>query len=670
MSPVVAEVVTREILWNVPFWARGLMYLLFLAASVVCILGIVRRVRAWRRGRESGSAVSVGKACGRLWRDAILQARIWRSGTAGLAHALIFWGFVVLFIGTCIVALEDYGCWLLGREHLFFTGNFYLVVSCALEVFGIFFLLGLTLALSRRKLSGRFRPLSRRVDLALLWLFLVIGLSGFLIEALRIAAATGGMESHPFERWSFVGWNLALGLEGLDPGLLAAVHLGTWVFHMILSMAFIALTPYCKLRHIFFAPVNIALREDRKAGRYSEVSMEEVEETGRYGVGKVSDFTRRQLMSFDACTECARCQEACPATATGKELSPMKVVLDVAGALGRSDEGLHGEEISPEVLWACTSCGACVEECPVHIDQLGAIVDLRRHLVGEGEIRGSAQAALRSVAATGNPWGMPREDRADWSEGLDVPTLEEEPSPEVLFWVGCAGSYDRRSRKVTVAMVNILRAAGVRFAILGKGECCTGDPARRMGDEFTYTELAGANIETLSAASFERILTTCPHCFNTIRNEYPELGGDYEVVHHAEYIEELLSSGRLELADGEAVKGSFHDPCYLARQNDVVEAPRAVLRSAGLDVVEPAQSGKSGFCCGAGGGRMWMEEDTGERINSERWNQMRETDPETVAVGCPFCMTMMTDARDAAESSVEVRDIAELVAERLPGSQV
>ena len=668
MSPVVAEVVTREILWNVPPWARGLMYLLFFAASMVCVLGIVRRVRAWRRGRESGTAVSVGKACGRLWRDVILQARIWRSGAAGLAHALIFWGFVVLFIGTCIVALEDYGCWFLGREHLFFTGNFYLAVSCALEVFGIFFLLGLTLALSRRKRPGRFRPLNRRVDLALLWLFLVIGLGGFLTEALRIAAAGGGMESHPFERWSFVGWSLALGLDGLDPGLLAAVHLTSWVTHMVLSMAFIALVPYCKLRHIFFAPANIALREDRKAGRYSGVSMEEVEETGRYGVGKASDFTRRQLMSFDACTECARCQEACPATSTGKALSPMKVVLDVAGASG-SDEGLHGEEISPEVLWACTSCGACVEECPVHIDQLGAIVDLRRHLVGEGEIRGSAQAALRSVAAAGNPWGMPREDRADWSEGLDVPTLEEEPSPEVLFWVGCAGSYDRRSRKVTVAMVNILRAAGVRFAILGKGECCTGDPARRMGDEFTYTELAGANIETLSAASFERILTTCPHCFNTIRNEYPELGGDYEVVHHAEYIEELLSSGRLELAEGEAVKGSFHDPCYLARQNDVVEAPRAVLSSAGLDVVEPAQSGKSGFCCGAGGGRMWMEEDTGERINSERWDQMRETDPETVAVGCPFCMTMMTDARDAAESPVDVRDIAELVAERLPGSR-
>jgi len=660
-------VVTREILWNVPPWARALMYLLFLAAAAVCILGVVRRVRAWSRGRESGASVSAGKAWGRLWRDAILQARIWRSGMAGLGHALVFWGFIVLFIGTCIVAVEDYGSWLLDREHLFFTDTFYLAVSFALELFGVFFLIGLVLALSRRKSRGRFRPLSRGVDLGVLWLFLVIGLSGFVTEGLRIAAAGGGLESHPFERWSFVGWWLATGLQAVDESLLATLHLGCWVGHMALSMAFIALVPYCKLRHIFFAPVHIALREDRKAGRYAGVSLEEVEETGRYGVSTPADFTRRQLMSFDACTECARCQTVCPATATGKPLSPMKVVLDIARA-GGADESLHGEEISPEVLWACTSCGACVEECPVYIDQLGAIVDLRRHLVAEGEIRGSAQAALRSVAAAGNPWGMPREDRADWAVGLGVPTIEEVDSPEILFWVGCAGSYDRRSRKVTEAMVRILQAAGVRFAILGKSECCTGDPARRMGDEFTYTELAGANIQTLSAASFERVLTTCPHCFNTIRNEYPDLGGDYEVIHHSEFIEELLSSGRLELEDGGSVRGTLHDPCYLARQNDVVEAPRSALRSAGLEVVEPEQSGKDGFCCGAGGGRMWMEEDTGERINSERWRQLQETEPETVAVGCPFCMTMMTDARDAVESEVEVKDIAELVAERLPGS--
>ena len=667
MSPSIAAVVTREILWNVPPWARVLMYLLFLAALAVCIFGIVQKVRGWRKGRPAGASVSLSKALGRLWRDAVLQSRIWRSGAAGLSHALVFWGFVVLFIGTCIVAAEDYGSWLLGQEHLFFTGNFYLGVSFALEVFGIFFLVGLVLALLRRKADGHFRPLSRRIDLAVLWLFLVIGLSGFATEGLRIAAAGGGMENHPFERWSFVGWGLALCLQGLGPAALEFWHLACWLFHMVLSMAFIALVPYCKLRHIFFAPLNIALHEDRKAGRYQGVSMEEVEETGRYGVATAADFTRRQLMSFDACTECARCQTVCPATTTGKPLSPMKVVLDIAGA-GASADSLHGEEISPDVLWACTSCGACVEECPVYIDQLGAIVDLRRHLVAEGEIRGSAQAALRSVGAAGNPWGMPREERSAWSEGLAVPTIEEEPSPEVLFWIGCAGSYDRRSRKVTEAMVRILKAAGVRFAILGKGECCTGDPARRMGDEFTYTELAGANIETLSAASFERILTTCPHCFNAIANEYPDLGGDYEVVHHSEFIEELISTGRLELAGGTPVRGTLHDPCYLARQNDVVEAPRSALRSAGLEVVEPEQSGKEGFCCGAGGGRMWMEEDTGERINSERWSQLQETDPETVAVGCPFCMTMMTDARDAVDSPVEVKDIAELVAERLPGS--
>ena len=667
MSPLIAAVVTREILWNVPSWARALMYLLFLAALAVCVLGIARKVRAWRKGRESGVSVSAAKALGRLWRDAILQARIWRSGAAGLSHALVFWGFVVLFIGTCIVALEDYGGWLLGREHLFFTGNFYLGVSFALEVFGIFFLVGLVLALARRKAGGGFRPLNRRIDIALLWLFLVIGLSGFVTEGLRIAAAGGGMEEHPYERWSFVGWGLAVCLRGVEPALLELCHLAVWLLHMVLSMSFIALIPYCKLRHIFFAPLNIALREDRKAGRYEGVSLEEVEETGRYGVATKADFTRRQLLSFDACTECARCQTVCPATTTGKPLSPMKVVLDIAGAEASADS-LHGEEISPDVLWACTSCGACVEECPVYIDQLGAIVDLRRHLVAEGEIRGSAQGALRSVGAAGNPWGMPREERASWSEGLDVPTIEEEPSPEVLFWIGCAGSYDRRSRKVTEAMVRILKAAGVRFAILGKSECCTGDPARRMGDEFTYTELAGTNIETLSAASFERILTTCPHCFNAIANEYPDLGGDYEVVHHSEFIEELISTGRLELDEVAPIRGTLHDPCYLARQNDVVEAPRSALRSAGLEVVEPEQSGKEGFCCGAGGGRMWMEEDTGERINSERWRQLQETEPETVAVGCPFCMTMMTDARDSVDSPVEVKDIAELVAERLPAS--
>lgn len=667
LNTIFAATVTREILWNIPGWARALMYLLFLAAVALCLMGVARRVRYWRQGREAGEPVSLGKACRRLWRDAVLQVRIWRSGAAGLGHALVFWGFIVLFLGTCIVAVEDYGSWLLGREHLFFTGTFYLAVSFALEVFGIFFLLGLVVALSRRKSGGRLRPLSRPVDLAVLWLFLVIGLSGFATEGLRIAAAGGGLESHPFERWSFVGWWLATGLQGLDGNVLTTLHLGSWLGHMVLSMAFIALIPYCKLRHIFFAPVNIALREDRKAGRYLGVSMEEVEETGRYGAAVAADFTRRQLMSFDACTECARCQTVCPATATGKPLSPMKVVLDIAGSSG-GGASLHGDEISPDVLWACTSCGACVEECPVYIDQLGAIVDLRRHLVAEGEIRGSAQAALRSVAAAGNPWGMPQEDRGDWADGLGVPTIDEVDSPELLFWIGCAGSYDRRSRKVTEAMVRILQAAGVRFAILGKGECCTGDPARRMGDEFTYNELAGANIESLSAASFERILTTCPHCFNAIRNEYPDLGGDYDVVHHSEFIEELIASGRLVLEDGAPVRGTLHDPCYLARQNDVVEAPRSVLRSTGLDVVEPEQSGKAGFCCGAGGGRMWMEEDTGERINSERWSQLEETEPETVAVGCPFCMTMMTDARDAVDSSVEVKDIAELVAERLPGS--
>ena len=657
-------VVTREILWNVPGWAQALMYLCFIAAAGLCTYGLWERARLWRRGKAAAEPVALREVLARCWRRAILQTRLWRSPMAGLSHHCIFQGFVVLFIGTCIVAVEEYGSALLGREHLIFTGTFYLVVSCALEVFGVALLFGLVLAVLRRRSDPHFRPLARAVDSAIIWLFVVIGVTGFVVEGLRIAGANGGMEEHGFERWSFVGWSLAHVFRGLGEEAIAASHLSLWIAHMILSMAFISLIPYCKLRHIFFAPIHVSLSEPRPSGQYRGISLEEVEETGKYGVAEVEDFSRRQLISFDACTECARCQSVCPAYATQKPLSPMRIVLETSRA-SLLEEPLHGDHIRPEALWACTSCGACVAECPVHIDQLGAIVDLRRHLVGEGEIRGSEQTALRSVGASGNPWGMPQEDRLEWAEGLEVPTLADEPHPEVLFWVGCAGSYDRRAQKVTRAMVRILVAAGVRFAVLGKKERCTGDPARRMGDEFTFLELAQANVETLNAAKVERIVTTCPHCLNSIGREYPELGGSYDVVHHTQLIEELIAAGRLRLEGGDRRRTAFHDPCYLARHNGVVDAPRRALEATGAGVVDPELSGERGFCCGAGGGRMWMEEDIGTRINEERFGQLEVLEPEAVAVGCPFCMTMMRDAAAAKDSGVEVEDVAEIVARRI-----
>ncbi len=658
----------REILWTVPAWATVLMYALYVVAAAVLVRGIWSRVRIWRRGRRNGETRPAGDALRALMRHAVAQVRIWRSPAAGLSHFGIFWGFIVLFIGTCIVAVEEWTTRLFGLDQFIFHGWFYISVSCALEVFGLLFIGGLVLAMIRRRADPRFRPLARPVDAAILWLFLALGVTGFAVEGLRIAGAAGGMEANDFERWSFVGWGIASLVDGLGEGVLRGAHLSLWLVHMVMSMAFIAIIPYCKLRHIFFSPLNVAVSAPRRPGALAGVSMEEVEETGKYGVASPGDFTWRQLVSFDACTECARCQNACPAHATGKPLSPMRVVLDVASCAANGRE-LHGETIAPEVLWSCTTCGACVAECPVAIDQLGAIIDMRRHLVGEGQIRGSEQKALRSIAAASNPWGLPQEERSAWADGLDVPTIDEEPDAEVLFWVGCAGSYDARNQKVSRALVEVLRAAGVRFAVLGARERCTGDPARRMGDEFTYSELATANIETLRAAKPKRIVTACPHCFNTIRNEYPALGGDFEVVHHSQLIAELIRDGLIP-RDGAATTSRrvvFHDPCYLARHNGESDAPRDVLRASGARLEEPARARENGFCCGAGGGRMWMEEDIGERVNAARWRELSVVQPDVVAVSCPFCMTMMTDAAGAEDSAVSVEDIAEVLARELEG---
>ena len=662
---------TREILWNIGPVTKAAMYGLLVVTMAVMGYGFYRRFRVWRRGRvensgsgDSGSAsqpkFSFAAACSRLARHVLAQVRIARIKPAWLSHMAIFYGFIMLFIGTVIVALKDYNILDL------FYGRFYLVLSFLLDLFGLAFVVALVVAMARRAGITRVQPSSKPIDAAILWLLLVIGVTGFLIEALRIA-----YDKPAFETVSFVGWYLALALEqvGLAGETVTPWHFAVWWIHMVAVFVFLAMIPYTKLLHLFVAPVNIAIGVERQSGRLQPVSLEEVEETGRFGVEGVADFTRRQLMSFDACTHCRRCETACPAFATNKPLSPMRVVLDVA-ANGDREGSLHGEVISAETLWSCTTCGACVEECPVLIDQLGAIIDMRRHLVGEGKVTGSAQTALRSIAASGNPWGLPQEDRALWAEGLDVPTTEEKPEPEILFWVGCAGSYDGRNQQVTRAMAKILKAAGVDFAILGRRERCTGDPARRIGDEFTFMEQAQGNVETLSSVRFRRVVTACAHCFNTLGNEYPDFDGNYDVVHHTELISELIADGRLKLSPSNG-QGTIaiHDACYLARHNGIIEAPRQALRAGGgdgLQIVEPEQHGRQTFCCGAGGGRMWMEEDIDKRVNFARWQQLKKTGAATVATSCPYCMTMLDDASKSDEAAgIEVKDVAELVAERI-----
>ena len=657
--------VTREIFWNIPGWAIALMYLLFLLAMGVFTYGLVSRVRLWRRGVASPSTLSWPTRSRQLLRYAIQQAVIWKSPLAGLSHFGVFWGFIVLVIGTCVVMIEDYGTKILGDKPLIFHGRFYLSLSFFLEIFGLLLIAGLCIALLRRRVERQYRPLARPVDAAIIWALLGLGITGFLLEGLRIAGTHGGVDGNPLEMWSFVGWSLGAAFGAMSEEALRAGHLSMWLLHMVLAMVFIAAIPFCKLRHIFYAPLNITLANSRHSGTYTGVCLEEVEQTGRYGAGKVTDFTWRQLLSFDACTECGRCQTLCPAHATGKPLSPMKLIRDIA-SVADGIRKLQGETITAETLWACTSCGACVAECPVQIDQLGAIVDMRRALVGEGEIRGSGQHALRSLAAVGNPWGFPQEKRFEWANGLHVPTVEEVPEFDVLFWVGCAGSYDRDSQGVSRAVVKILRAANIRFAVLGNKERCTGDPARRIGDEFIFRELASVNIESLDGARAKRIVTACPHCFNTMRNEYADLGGHYRILHHSQLIAELLRSGRL-VANGRALGSvAYHDACYLGRHNGEYEAPRSVLRATGARLPrELVQSREQGFCCGGGGGRNWMEESIGTRINRARWKQLKTQRTDVVAVACPFCKTMLSDAAKATDDPTPVEDVAELWAKEL-----
>jgi len=661
-----SEDVTREIMWNIGTFTKVSMYVLFVLSSIVLGYGIYLRVRAWRVGRADdgnktgvGGQAKVGGALRRLLRHVFAQVRIGRLPSAWVSHMALFYGFIVLFIGTILVAIEHYGI-----LH-FFYGRFYLVASFLLDLFGLGFVLALVVAMGRRRF-GKVRPSSKPIDAAILWLLLLIGVTGFAVEALRIA-----YNRPSFETASFVGWIGADAFEAIGVSGEAAKsgHFVLWWIHMVAVFGFLALLPYTKLLHIVTAPLNIALGLETPSGRLKGVSLEEVEETGRFGAEKASDFTRRQLLSFDACTHCRRCETACPAFATQKPLSPMQVVHDVASMAG-SDESLHGNPITAETLWSCTTCGACVRECPVLIHQLEAIVDMRRFLVGEGQVLGSAQAALRSIAATGNPWGLPQDERMDWADGMDVPTTEENAQPEVLLWVGCAGSYDRRNQQVTQSLAKILKAANVDFAILGKKESCTGDPARRLGDEFTFMEQAQKNVEILNQVKPKRVVTQCAHCFNTLGSEYPDFGGEYEVVHHTQLIDELIASGRLHVGrNGDTQQVAIHDPCYVARHNRVTQPPRQVLGSdqgAALKIVEPAQHGEQTFCCGAGGGRMWMEEDIDKRVNFARWEQLKETGATTVATGCPFCMTMLDDAsKNDDDSGVEVKDVAELIAEQL-----
>ena len=448
--------------------------------------------------------------------------------------------------------------------------------------------------------------------------------------------------------------------------------------HVLLILSFLVFLPYSKHLHIATAGPNVFFTRTRARGRLEPLRFDGPDDELRFGAGTVSDLTWKGILDTMSCTECGRCQDVCPAYATGKELSPKLLIMNLRDHVFAEGPKLLADSafepsalvpnaVSDEVVWDCVTCGACVHECPVAIEHVDHIVDLRRHLVMvESRFPAEAEPMLRDVERSSNPWGKPQGERAAWAEGLGVRVLAPgDPAPEILYWVGCAASYDERARTAAESTVKLLLAAGLDVAILGPRESCTGDPARRMGNEYVFQAFAEQNVATLNEAGATKIVASCPHCFNTLANEYPDFGGRYEVVHHTELLAELVRDGRLAPAAGEA-RITYHDSCYLARHNDVLAAPRELVAAAGQPV-EMERSGKRTFCCGAGGAHMWLEE-RGSAINEERVREAAETGAETLAVACPFCTIMLDDGVRQSGRELRVADVSTLLVEALDRS--
>jgi len=655
------ELPTREVFWNVTHvWV---MYVLLIPTMLVAGYGIYRRFRTWSRGRPEQRFDQPWARLQFLFRHAVVQQATWQKRFAGFFHALIFWGMVILTVATTVVFIHhDFGLPIMqGQFYLWFQ-------SLTVDIFGALTILGLSLAVARRWLRPSVHLVHSWEASLILILLLTILFSGFLLEGWRIAVT-----NDPWGMWSPFGYVIAkVSLSWMSIPAMQWAHTLTWWFHMGLVFGFLAWAPYTKLLHPLTAVLNIYTAPLTPIG--SSLHAIDFDKDESLGVNALSSFTWKDLLDLDACTECGRCTAVCPANAVGKLLSPRDLILDLRH-LSRTQDDFSKPIIdttpalSPEALWACTTCGACVESCPVSIAQMPKIIDMRRHLaMEEAVLPDTMEKAIGSLEARGHPYAGTQFSRLDWMKGLQVPQRADIQECDVLLWVGCGGALVERNQRVTRAMAQLLEKAGVRYAVLGREERCTGDPARRMGNEFLFQNLARENIATLQRYQVKTVVTACPHCFNTIRNEYPELGGNFEVLHHSQFLERLVSEGKLSPKAQSEAKVTFHDPCYLGRQNKIFDAPRQLVQlSIRPASIEMEKSRENSFCCGGGGGMSFVDEPANQRVNQERARQVLETGADVVAVACPFCMTMLEDGVSAVRSSdpstrpTKVLDVAELL---------
>ena len=598
--------------------------------------------------------------------NALVQVRILKKAYPAVMHKLIYIGVTIQVIGTIILLLNMllFFPWTI----TFPRGTANLIYELVMDIAGVMILAGVSMAFFRRLILRPKTLESRWDDYYALILLTLIPLIGFTLEGTRLLATNS-----PWAAWSPVG-NLVAHLMaslGMTAQGATQLHDMLWWVHAGVALILVASIPFTKMRHLVYIPLNVIFRPFRKTGALEKI--ENIDQAEVLGVGKVSEFTSQQLLSFDACVNCGRCEEVCPSNISGMDYSPRTLIQSLHQTMvaalekpdGKSTQELFAGTFSESYPWQCTTCGACTVRCPAFVNPVDEIVDLRRYqALTTGKVPKSVADALRNIERQGNPWGIPAQDRLNWSEGLNLRELAPGDEVDVLYFVGCASAFDDRNKKVARSFVHLLQKANVSFGVLGFDETCCGETARRMGNEYLFQVFAEQNLEAMSKVKFNRIVTQCPHCFNTLKNEYPQFGSSYKVQHYTEFLTELSLTEGIS-PNGNGVKGRlvYHDSCYLGRYNQIYQAPRTLLKEAKLNPIELPRKGENSFCCGGGGGQMWLETDPNTRINQRRLGDALQVKADIVATACPYCMIMFDDAirSKGLGEQIQVMDIAEVL---------